>query len=91
MKNHGKISINIRIVSFFMVILCTSIFYISQAKTLICSRVIDGDTFLVNNSEKFRLIGVDTTETKHPQKQLQYFVEEAYAVIKWILEGKKVR
>jgi len=47
MRNSGKISINIRIVSFLMVILCTSIFYISQAKTLTCSRVIDGDTFLV--------------------------------------------
>ena len=37
-----------------------------------------------------RLIGVDTPETKHPTKPVQYFGQEASAFTKAALEGKKV-
>ena len=50
---------------------------LSYSQTLKCTRVIDGDTILLNNGEKVRLIGVDTPETKHPQKPVQYFGKEA--------------
>ena len=36
----------------------------SNARTLICTRVVDGDTIILSNGEKVRLIGVDTPETK---------------------------
>jgi len=39
--------------------------------------VIDGDTIRIlfddGREEKLRLIGVDTPETKHPKKTVEYF------------------
>jgi micrococcal nuclease len=54
-------------------------------------RVIDGDTLLLANGERVRLIGVDTPETKHPQKPVQYFGKEAYLFTKRMVEGKEIR
>lgn len=56
--------------------------------------VIDGDTIKVVYNEKLdkvRLIGVDTPETKHPQKLVEYFGKEASAFTTRMAEGKKVR
>ena len=56
-------------------------------------RVIDGDTIQVRVEGKrrtVRLIGVDTPETKHPTKPVQYFGREASAFTKAALEGKRV-
>ena len=56
-------------------------------------RVIDGDTIRVLYQGKtftVRLIGVDTPETKHPTKAVQYFGREASAFTKAALEGKTV-
>ena len=56
-------------------------------------RVIDGDTIQVRVEGKrytVRLIGVDTPETKHPTKAVQYFGREASAFTKAALEGKTV-
>lgn len=53
--------------------------------------VIDGDTIELANGEKVRLIGVDTPETKHPNKPVEYFGEEAYRFTKRMVKGKKVR
>ena len=56
-------------------------------------RVIDGDTIQVRFENKrytVRLIGVDTPETKHPTKPVQYFGREASAFTKAALEGKTV-
>jgi micrococcal nuclease len=54
-------------------------------------RVIDGDTILLSNGETVRLIGVDTPETKHPDKPVEYFGEEAYRFTKKMVEGNMVR
>lgn len=56
-----------------------------------CVRVIDGDTIVLNGGEKIRLIGVDTPETKHPKKPVQYFGKEATAFTRRMVEGKQVR
>ena len=56
-------------------------------------RVIDGDTIQVvvdGTGRIVRLIGVDTPETKHPTKPVQYFGQEASAYTKAALEGKTV-
>lgn len=54
-------------------------------------RVIDGDTLLLSNGEYVRLIGVNTPETKHPQKAVEYYGKEAYLFTRKMVEGKKVR
>ena len=53
-------------------------------------RVIDGDTILLADGERVRLIGVDTPETKHPQKPVERFGKEAYLFTKRMVEGKEV-
>ena len=56
-------------------------------------RVIDGDPIQVRIEGKsftVRLMGVDTPETKHPTKAVQYFGREATAFTKAHLEGKTV-
>jgi micrococcal nuclease len=57
----------------------------------ICTRVIDGDTIVLDGNETVRLIGVDTPETKDPRKPVQYFGQEAYEFTRSLVEGKKVR
>ena len=60
----------------------------------LCSRVLDGDTIVVEiegKQEKVRLIGVDTPETVHPQKPVEYFGKEASDFTRKIVEGKRVR
>lgn len=56
-----------------------------------CTRVVDGDTIVVEAIGKVRLIGVDTPETVHPQKPVEYFGKEASNFTKRMVEGKKVR
>lgn len=55
------------------------------------SRVIDGDTIELTNGERVRYIGIDTPETKHPKKPVQYYGKEAYEANKRLVEGKEVR
>lgn len=53
-------------------------------------RVIDGDTIVVSGNRKVRLILVDTPETKHPKKGVEYFGKEASAYTTSQLAGKTV-
>ncbi len=60
----------------------------------LCTRVIDGDTIAVEKNgkkEKVRLIGVDTPETVHPSKPVEYFGKEASEFTRKNVEGKRVR
>jgi micrococcal nuclease len=63
----------------------------SHAEIYKVTRVIDGDTLLLINGEKVRLIGVNTPETKHPQKPVEYFGKEAHLFTKQMIEGKEAR
>ena len=57
-------------------------------------RVVDGDTLIVRyqgESHTVRLIGVDTPETVHPARPVQYFGAEASAFTKAQLNGKIVQ
>ena len=85
----------------FLVVCLTAIVYIlplvDAQEPLICmvDRVVDGDTLKVtcpgNKTDTIRLIGVDTPETKHPSKPVQYFGREASAFTKQMAQGKQVR
>ena len=55
------------------------------------SRVIDGDTIMLDGRERVRLIGVDTPETVDPRKPVQYFGKEASAFTRRTVEGWRVR
>jgi len=63
----------------------------SNSQILICIRVVDGDTIVLNNGEKVKLIGVDTPETKHPQKPVEYYGKEATAFTNKMVGGKVVK
>lgn len=57
------------------------------------TRVVDGDTFICNMDgidTRIRLIGVDTPESVHPNKDVEYFGIEASNFLKGLLEGQKV-
>jgi len=54
-------------------------------------RVIDGDTIVLVNGEKVRLIGVDSPEKNHPDKPIEYFSLEAMEYTKSRLLNKQVR
>lgn len=66
---------------------------ISGDKVLV-SRVVDGDTIVVkfadSREEKVRLIGINTPETKHPSKSVEYFGKEASEYTKKHLENKTI-
>ena len=54
-------------------------------------RVVDGDTLVLRGGERVRLIGVDTPETVHPQKPVEYFGKEASKFTRSMVEGKRVQ
>jgi micrococcal nuclease len=62
------------------------------AEQVYVERVVDGDTFVARfkngESERVRLIGVDTPETVHPKKPVEHFGREASDYTKRHLEGK---
>jgi micrococcal nuclease len=78
-----------------ILLLATFLIFLSVAytysQTFKCTRVVDGDTIILGNGERVRLIGVDTPETKHPRKPVEYFGKEASAFTKRMVEGKDVR
>jgi micrococcal nuclease len=71
---------------------------------ILVSRVIDGDTLLLENNERVRLIGIDTPEMHESSKlnrdaqrsgqdiaSIKQLGRESYAFTKKIAEGKRVR
>jgi len=63
----------------------------SYPSEAVVKRVVDGDTIKLENGERVRYIGVDTPETKHPYKKVQYFGKEASVFNTKLVEGKKIR
>ncbi|MBT9147763.1 MAG: Thermonuclease [Syntrophomonadaceae bacterium] len=63
------------------------------ARQVLVTGVTDGDTIRVNiggQSETVRLIGIDTPETRHPERGVEPFGHEAAAFTKKHLDGKTV-
>ena len=57
----------------------------------VVTRVIDGDTIVVEGVGTVRLIGVDTPETVDPRRPVEYFGKEASDFTKQLATGKQVR
>ncbi len=57
-------------------------------------RVVDGDTIVIENQNRnhrtVRLIGVDTPETVHPSKPVQFYGKEASRFLRNLLKGEQV-
>lgn len=62
----------------------------SQALRL-CTRVVDGDTLVLDGGERVRLIGVNSPESVDPRRPVEYFGKEAAAFTRALAEGRKVR
>ena len=71
------------------IIFFTSVIFASDFA--VCQRVVDGDTIVLNDGRKVRLIGVDTPESKHPNKPVEYFSKEAADYLTKQIEGKPIR
>ena len=57
------------------------------------TRVVDGDTAVINvdgQDRRVRLLGVDTPETVHPNKPVQFYGKEASSFTKESLTGQRV-
>ena len=89
MKRYILKIINCSYLFLFLITLSVINTYASDIRTV--KRVIDGDTIVLENAERVRLIGVDTPETVHPNKQVEYFGKEASRFTKKMVEGKKVK
>lgn len=63
----------------------------AQGQTFLVTRVVDGDTVVVEGIGTVRLIGVDTPETVDPRRPVQRFGKEASAFARTLLAGKRVR
>lgn len=58
----------------------------------VVTRVVDGDTIEVSGGQSVRLIGIDTPETRHPQRGVECFGREASRYTASLLpEGTRVR
>ncbi len=64
---------------------------VTKSGQFIVKRVVDGDTLLLQNGNRVRLLGVDTPETKHPDKPVQPWGPEASEFTRQRVEGKQVR
>lgn len=53
-------------------------------------RVVDGDTLLLENGARVRLLGVDTPETKHPERGVEPYGIEAYEKTRGLVEQRDV-
>lgn len=61
------------------------------AQEVFVKRVVDGDTLLLPNGDRVRLLGVDTPETKKEGVPVQPWGPEASAFTTTLVEGKTVR
>lgn len=76
----------------WLLLLALGLLALSHAADLrTCTRIVDGDTIILDGNEKVRLIGVDTPETVHPQKPVERCGKEASAFTRALAEGKRCR
>ncbi len=64
---------------------------VAESGDAVVQRVVDGDTLLLADGNRVRLLGVDTPETKHPELAVQPFGPEASEFTRQRVEGKQVR
>lgn len=78
-----------RFVESFPVATSSATFGITGERAVV-TKVVDGDTIVVNNSQTVRLIGIDTPETVDPRRPVGCFGKEASNEAKGLLSGKEI-
>lgn len=63
----------------------------NSAQEAVVTRVIDGDTVLLETGLRVRLLGIDTPETKHPDRPVETGGPQAAALLQSLVEGRRVR
>lgn len=63
----------------------------SDSAEALVTRVVDGDTFVLEGGERVRLIGIDAPESVKPNSPVECFGHEASNFLKQMIEGKRVR
>ncbi|MCR4306001.1 MAG: thermonuclease family protein [Candidatus Daviesbacteria bacterium] len=61
-----------------------------EGERVLVTKVVDGDTLVINGSLTVRLIGIDTPETVDPRRPVGCFGKEASNKVKELLSGKEV-
>lgn len=64
---------------------------IDDAPSYRVTKAVDGDTLRLETDDRVRLLGVDTPETKHPRKPVEYYGPEAARFTRRAVEGDLVR
>jgi micrococcal nuclease len=65
---------------------------VAQAQEFVrVTRVVDGDTFVLESGERVRLLGVNAPEVNSPKKSIEAFGKEASEFTRRMVEGKLVR
>lgn len=65
-------------------------FSFETARRYAVERIIDGDTLLLTDGTRIRLIGVDTPETKHPNRPVEPLGPEATEFVKQHIQGQTI-
>ncbi|MFH1825166.1 MAG: thermonuclease family protein [Candidatus Firestonebacteria bacterium] len=60
-----------------------------SSRPYLIKKVIDGDTLIIENGERIRLIGIDAPETHHPVISAQRFGQESADFLKKMVENHK--
>lgn len=85
-------SFNFLILLMFLIIIASNVISQTQTVRLVrVSRVIDGDTFVLTNEERVRLLGIDTPELTSKDSTEQYFAYESLAITHGMIDGKIVK
>lgn len=61
-----------------------------EGERVVVTRVVDGDTFDIENGKAVRMVGIDTPETVDPKRPVGCFGKEASNETKSLLTGKVV-
>ena len=77
--------------SLLSMVLSLCLVSIAQAQVFAVTRVVDGDTVVLESLGTVRLIGIDTPQTVDPREPVQAFGLEASAALRAMLTGKQVR